>query len=254
MRAPEQVAGTRATGSAAQADRRCRAMRAGLTLVELLLAVGLLAVVTTVAFLCYNTTVRAWRAGQELSNSIHQSDYVMDQLAMGLRSVAWRSAPGYGFNLKDEGGEGPTAEDTISWVKLGTALVGADAPYAGMPHAVEVSIRDVEDARGAVRHGLAVRAWRLDLQQKYFDTEKIPPILLSTRVMGFNCRVLDPVQPKPTETGKPELKWADVWESTNKLPFAVELTLYVQPPEEGKEPLAIKRIVQLPMAAQSQGK
>ena len=228
--------------------------RIGLTLIELLLAVGLLVIVTTVAFLSYDAALRAWRAGQELSNSLHQSDYVMDQLAMGLRSICWRAAPGYGLQMKEEGGEGETACDTISWVKQGPALVGVDAPYADMPHAVEVSIRDVEDARGAVRHGLAVRAWRLDLQQKEFDTEKIPAILLSTRVIGLNCRVLDPVQPLATETGKPDLKWADEWIETNKLPYAVELTLYVKPPEEGKPAVAIKRIVQLPMAAQSQGK
>lgn len=230
-------------------------LRAGFTLVEVLLAVGLMAVVSTVAFLSYDGAVRAWRAGQEMSASLHQSDFVMDQLAMGLRSASWRGAPatGYGFNLKDDG-EGPEARDSISWVKLGTALVGVDASYAGMPHAVEVSIRDVEDARGTVRHGLAVRAWRLDLQQKDFDADKVPCILLSTRVIGFNCRVLDPVQPLATETGRPDLKWADEWLDTNKLPYAVELTLYVTPPEKDKEPVAIKRIVRLPMAAQSWGK
>ena len=237
-----------------RSDNGSRRASAAFTLVEVLLAVGLTAVVTTVAFLCYNSAVRAWRTGQELSNSLHQGDYVMDQLVVALRSSFWRNARGYGFQLVDDG-DGASARDSIAWVKLGTALVGTDAPYAGMPHAVEVSIRDVPDTRGKVRTGLAVRSWRLDLQQEDFDAEQVPAVLLSTRVVGFNCRVLDAAQPLPSATEKkPELKWTDEWLTTNRLPRAVEVTLYVQPVEEGQEPLAMKRIVKIPMSDASWGK
>jgi hypothetical protein len=233
-----------------------------MTLIELILAVGLMAVVATVAFLGYDAAVRAWRAGTELSNSLHQGDYIMEQLVMGLRSAYWKAPlPGhasqYGFMMTDDG-DGSTARDSIQWTKMGTALVGADAPYAGMPHAVEVSVRDVTDARGKTRTGLAVRSWRLDLQQTDFDPDKVPAVLLSTRVVGFNCRTLDIDQSTATTTGigggKPDLKWSDGWETTNKLPRAVEITLFLQPSEEGKEPLEMKRIVRLPMADRSWGK
>lgn len=227
--------------------------RDGITLIELILAVGLMAIVATVAFLSYDAAVRAWRSGTELSNSLHQGDYIMEQLVMGLRSAYWRAAPGYGFMLHDDG-EGSSARDAIRWVKLGTALVGADAPYVGMPHAVEVSVGDVTDARGKTRTGLTVRSWRLDLQQSDFDVDKVPAVLLSTRVVGINCRTLDVSQPARTENAKPELKWDDDWSTSNKLPAAVEITLYIQPPEEGKEPLEMKRIVRLPMSDRSWGK
>ena len=225
-----------------------------MTLVELLLAVGLMAMVATVAFLSYGAAVRAWRTGTELSNSLHQGDYIMEQVVMGLRSTYWRAAPGYGFMLTDDG-EGATARDSIRWVKLGTALIGADAPYAGMPHAVEISVRDVEDGHGGkTRTGLAVRSWRLDLQQSDFDVDKVPPVLLSTRVVGFNCRTLDINQPPTTVAGeKPDLQWSDGWATSNRVPKAVEITLYIQPPEEGKEPLEMKRIVRIPMADRSWG-
>ncbi len=226
----------------------------GMTLVELILAVGLMAIIATVAFLGYNAAVRAWRSGTELSNSLHQGDYIMEQLVMGLRSAYWRKAGGYGFMLTDDG-DGPSARDSIQWTKLGTALVGADAPYAGMPHAVEVSIRDVEDARGKMHTGLAVRSWRLDLQQSDFDVEQVPAVLLSTRVVGFNCRTLDINQPSAMVAGeKPELQWSDGWSFSNRLPYVVEITLFLQPLEEGKDPLEMKRIVRLPMADQSWGK
>ena len=222
-----------------------------MTLIELILAVGLMAIVATVAFLSYDAAVRAWRSGTELSNSLHQGDYIMEQLVMGLRSAYCRSAASACFVLTDDG-DGSTARDSIRWVKLGTALVGADAPYAGMPHAVEVSVRDVEDARGKVRTGLAVRSWRLE--QSDFDIDKVPAVLLSTRVIGFNCRVLDKDQPAKVENEKPELKWSDNWDTTNRLPYAVEVTLFIQPPEEGKEPLEMKRIVRIPMADRSWGR
>jgi len=239
--------------------RTAAAHSSGMTLVELILAVGLMAVVSTVAFLGYNAAVRAWRAGTELSNSLHQGDYIMEQLVMGLRSAYWKAPPPgrasqYGFMMTDDG-DGPTARDSIQWTKLGTALVGADAPYAGMPHAVEVSVRDVTDARGKTRTGLAVRSWRLDLQQADFDPDKVSPVLLSTRVIGLNCRTLDMNQPTATIAGqKPDLQWSDGWETTNKLPRVVEITLFLQPSEEGKDPLEMKRIVRLPMSDRSWGK
>jgi type II secretory pathway pseudopilin PulG len=222
--------------------------RTGLTLVELLLAVGLLGVIASISFFCYNAAVRAWRAGTELSNSLHQGDFVIEQVILGLRS-SYPSGKGV-FVLKDDG-EGETARDSIQWVKLGSALIGSDSPYAGMPHAVEVSVRDVPDARGKSHNGLAVRSWRLDLQKEDFDPETVPPVLLSSRVVGFNCRALDPVQnPTSTIDSKPDLKWLDEWVGnlTNSLPKAVEITLYVQPPEKGKGVLEMKRIVRLPMA------
>jgi len=253
--------GAKRSSASLTARNDCRAAqrRDGMTLVELLLAVGLMAVVATVAFLGYNAAVRAWQAGTELSNSIHQGDYVMEQIAMGLRSAYWRKpTPGhsssYGFSMADDG-DAATAHGVIRWSKLGAALIGEDAPYAGMPHAVEVAVRDVTDARGKTRTGLTVRSWRLDLQQSDFDPDKVQPVLLSTRVVGLNCRTLDPIQPPPPASGgKPDLHWLDKWENTNQLPRAVEITLFLQPTEDGQDPLEMKRIVRIPLADQSQGK
>lgn len=223
--------------------------RTGLTLIELLLAVGLLAAIASISFFCYSAAVRAWRAGTELSNSLHQGDFVIEQVILGLRSSYPNSGKGV-FVLKDDG-EGETARDSMQWVKLGSALIGSDSPYAGMPHVVEVSVRDVPDARGKEHTGLAVRSWRLHLQKEDFDPDTVPPVLLSSRVVGFNCRALDKDQ-NPTSTigSKPDLKWLDEWVGplTNSLPKAVEITLYVQPPEKGKAVLEMKRIVRLPMA------
>jgi len=239
---PDSLTGSSSYGPTGSPSNRAAS---GLTLIELILAVGLMALISTVAFLGYNAAVRAWRAGTELANSLHQGDYIMEQLVMGLRS----SCKPFCFIMTD-GGDGAAARDSIQWTKIGTSLVGADAPYADMAHSVEVSVRDVTDARGKTRTGLAVRSWMLGaLQQTDFDADKVPPVLLSTRVMGFNCRMLDPNQPTAGVVGaKPDLQWMDGWLNTNRLPRAVEITLYLQPSEEGKDPLEMKRIVRIPMA------
>jgi hypothetical protein len=54
--------------------------------------------------------------------------------------------------------------------------------------------------------------------------------------------------PAPVTGGKPDIKWDDEWANSNSLPKAVEVTLFVRPAEEGKDPLEIKRIVKIPMA------
>ena len=222
----------------------------GLTLIELLLAVGLMAVVTTVAYLCYDTAVRAWRAGTELSNNLHQGDYIMEQVVMGFRSAYFvPGAKASGLRLDNDGGDGPSANDHISWVKMGSALIGAESGYASMPHVVELGMYEVQDAQGQTKKGFGVRSWRADLQLLDFDSSKVSPVLLSTRVVGFNCRVFAPDQPpEPVTGGKPDIKWDDEWANSNSLPKAVEITLFVRPAEEGKDPLEIKRIVKIPMA------
>ena len=223
-----------------------RPSRHGMTLIELIMAVGLMAIVATVAFLAYDAAVRAWRMGTELSSNLHQGDYIMEQLVMGLRSACGGSTNNF---MQTDEGDGASARDSIQWVKIGSALIGADTPYADMPHVVEVSVRDVTDARGKTRTGLTVRSWRLGLQQSDFDADKVPPVLLSTRVVGFNCRMLSPTQPAPSVTGeKPELQWTDEWLDHRKIPKAVEITLFLEPVEEGKDPIEMKRMVQIPMA------
>ena len=56
--------------------------------------------------------------------------------------------------------------------------------------------------------------------------------------------------------------WGKAWcdnlerysDFSNRLPRAVEITLFLQPVEEGEEPLEMKRVVQIPMSDASWGK
>jgi hypothetical protein len=212
--------------------------------------VSILGVISIVAYFSFDAAVQSWRAGTELTDSLNHADFAMEQLAMGLRSAFYPesgggTAPAYGFQMVDAGSE-ESPRDVLRWVKIGSALVGADAAYAATPHAVEVSVRDADEEDDSDDAGLAVRSWRLDLQPEDFKAEEVQPVFLSTRVLGLNCRMLDP----DMETDAEELEWIDVWEGdrTNRLPRAVELTLLLPPPRPGGDPVAVRRIVEIPLA------
>ncbi len=233
--------------------------RNGLTLIELLLAISLMAAISAVTYFTFEAGTRAWRSGLEVSDSLHHADFVMEQLVMGLRSACYpdanRPSGSHGLVLINRGDD-EQAQDTLSWVKLGTALVGSDAPFAGTPHRVEVTVTppghsaEPELAAG----GLTVSAWRIIALPDDFDPAMaVKPMILTPRIVGFNCRVLDPE--KNLERGQApkledELEWLDEWENdyTNRLPYAVELSLYLEPAREREPPIEIKRIVEIPLA------
>jgi hypothetical protein len=203
-------------------------------------AVALLAVITALAYMTFSTVASAWRRGVVLSEDLHRGDFVMEQLVMALRSAYYPDAKdkggAYGMVTEDEG-SGETARDTISWVKLGGALVGKDSAIAGSPHRIKVSIEDMPNGKP----GVTVRAWRLHGQSDTFDPETLPPTYLSSRILGLNCRTA-------YEKKGDEIDWLDNWEKTNQLPTAVELTLYLEPLGKNESPVEVKRVFGIPVA------
>lgn len=231
-------------------DAKQRAIRRrGFTLLELVMAIMILSIMMLLSFFCFDAVVQSWQAGIEMSDTLGQADHVMEQLVSGLRSAYYpdtgAQAEEYGFQFND-GGEGPEAKDAISWVKIGRALVGEDCGFAESPHRVDVW---VEDGGQEELSGLAVRAWRVDLQLDEFEpSEDAPSIGLSPRVVGLNCRMLDKDQPMKDD----EPNWQDEWSYSNSIPKAVEITLYMQPVKEDDDPVEVKRIVEIPLFDLSQ--
>ncbi len=224
-------------------------LRSGFTMVELILAVTLLAVITSVAYFTFDAGVRAWRSGSGMADSLSHADYVLEQVVMGLRSAYYPDSKGpnadYGFVLTDDEADGASAHDVISWVKLGSALIGSSNSFAGIPHRVEISVRDHDTDPELDGSGFAVRTWRIDAQPEDFDPEEdVEPFFLTSRVIGMNCRTLSLEQ----EDDEEELTWDDEWEDTNRVPFAVEVTLYLEPPREDDDPIEVQRIVEIPLA------
>lgn len=212
----------------------------GFTLLEVLMAVTIFGLISVVIVGALTAVSLSWRKGTQLSDQLSHADFVVEQVVMGLRSAYYPNggvAPAYGFNMEDEGmGEG--ASDSMSWVKIGGSLVGADCPFAGTPHRVQFYCDTSRKAGGAM-----VRAWRLQDQIENFDPEQdVIPTPLSNRIKGFNVRCFE----KYMDSG--EIEWLDEWKETNRLPRKVEITLYLEPSTEGGEPVEIKRIVDIPVA------
>lgn len=212
----------------------------GFTLLEVLMAVAIFGLVTAVVAGALSSVSLAWRKGTRLSDQLSHADFVMEQLVMGLRSAYYPNAgvtPAYGFTMDDQG-SGDGSSDSMSWVKIGGSLVGADCPFAGSPHRIQFLCEPGKKEGGAM-----IRAWRLQDQTEEFDPElDVKPVPLSNRIRGFNVRCFE----KYLETG--EIEWLDEWKETNRLPRKVEITLYLEPPTEGEDPMEIMRIVDLPVA------
>lgn len=243
--------------------------RGGFTMIELLLAVLLTATIVSASVFAFMTASRIWRSGVETADSIHHGDYVMEQLASALRSAyypdAARPSTAHGFILEDDG-EDDNAHDSISWVKMGPALVGGRSGIAGTPHRIVVTTLaegESSDERLA-GGGLAVKAWRLSSQVEDFDPEDeeyVKTRLIEPDVLAMDFKVLDPEgnlaegkDPIPDEDEEDGgLNWFDSEEDwkddyTNRLPYAVIATLYLKPTEKGADPIALRRLIVLPTA------
>lgn len=221
--------------------------RSGFTLVEILIALSLLGLLTVMLFTSFHSVTRAWETGRSVIDASGHSDYLMEQLSAALRS-AYTPGTGekYGLIFLDDGDD-ERARDVIEWSKVGPALVGEDAEFAEVPHRIRVSITEPE---GDFPGGFTVRAWRQDLQLDAFDPEEdTTELCLSPKVIGFNCRMLDPEQ---SRTADDEINWIDEWTKTNMLPTALELTLWMEPPEADEAPIESRRIIEIPMGALSQ--
>jgi prepilin-type N-terminal cleavage/methylation domain-containing protein len=215
----------------------------GFTLIELLLALSIMVTASALVVLTFANVSNAWQRGTALAKDLGHGEFIMEQLTMALRSAYYpdvitsnASAGAYGFWLTD-GGDGETARDTLSWVKLGNALVGSDPALANAPHRIQVFLVDTDEDEPA----FAIKAWRPFAQPEDFDPEEIPPLALSTEVRGLDCRVA-------TNVANEKLEWETEWEATNRLPQAVEITLYLSPVEKDGPPVQLKRCVRIPLA------
>ncbi|MBQ3811853.1 MAG: prepilin-type N-terminal cleavage/methylation domain-containing protein, partial [Kiritimatiellae bacterium] len=223
--------------------------RAAFTLLEILVAVAILGIVSTTVAFVMGVGVEAWRAGTEMAEESHDGEGVMEQVVMALRSAYYpaNGEPDWDFGFQHEdGGDGESARDSISWVKIGNSLVGEDTPWAGAAHRVRLY---VEDSNAGDGPGLYVAAWQTVGQAEDFDPdEDVEPLLLSDRVVGLDCRMQDPQ--KAIEPDEP-FEWIDEWTASNRIPDHVLVTLALRPQKKGADPDVLVRCVQLPMSAVS---
>jgi len=258
---------------------RCGASRNnGFTMVELLLATMLVAVVGTLAFMTFESVTHGWQSATDYLDKMQRTDYALDQVISGLRSMYYshdgKQDDRYGFVLVDNGdGDRPRNSDTIEWSKTGPAIVGAKSSIADTVHRVQVMVLEEGDsdyAEPIQKTGLYARLCgdaalipkdeNDDTDLTFGNQDLYQPILIADGVVGFNCRVLkkaedgeDSVSSKEGRNAKD--KFEDEFAESNSVPYKVELTFQIEPPGEElrsqtkRAPLV--RIVRLPIHEQS---
>ena len=246
---------------------------AAFTLIELILAISLLAAITATAYLSLSSATRTWRTGVETADAINHGDYIMEQILMGLRSAYYpdvgtvdAAAGQYGMQLVNDGDE-DVAHDSLTWVKLGSALVGADSEVANTPHKVVLSVvgKGESGDEALAAGGLVLKSWRMSALPEDFDPDDenfVKPMLLMPGVVALDFRVFNPkdnlaegklpgVEEESAFELDDEKKWIDDdWEGdyTNRLPYAVEATLYLEPADDRSEPIKVQRVTTIPTA------
>ncbi len=207
--------------------------RRGFTLLEILVAVVLLATAFSIIWSTFATTIDGWRRSSEFVDRISHGDYVIDQLVSSLRSTAYfKNRPDkFGFWLDSKGG-GDAPRDTISWVTSGTAFMLPDDPLGKGLHRIMLTVEDAPSGDS----GLAVRAFQY--MEEEIDKDDVDPWFVSPRVIGLDCEVYN----------FEEEDWKDEWEDTNSVPSLIQITVYLEPVEKYKPAVKMQRIIQIPVA------
>lgn len=232
--------------------------RAGFTLLEMLLAITILAIMTVVTSVVFSSVTNSWKKATTVAEQMQTVDYALNQIVSGLRS-AYYPADGnqkdeWGLALYDNGeGEDASSSDMVEWTKLGNSIVGDKSVLAETSHRVRLWVEDKPRVRTGTNieepAGLWVRVWNPDLfseegNDNFDDEEYGEEFLLVEDIIGFDCVVQKDAK-EVEEDGRP--KWEETWDTSNCVPYRVKITFRVKPPEKGDEPLPILRVVEIPV-------
>ncbi|MBR1921452.1 MAG: prepilin-type N-terminal cleavage/methylation domain-containing protein, partial [Kiritimatiellae bacterium] len=240
-------------------------MRRAFTLVELLLAVVLLAVLTALTMATFNAVTRGWQISTDYLDKMQRTDFALNQVVSGLRSLYYphggEQSYSYGFCLYDNGdGEDPRQSDVIEWSKRGSALVGSKSAAADTVHRVRLMVLEegnhdfaepIEVTGLYARHcpdvTLRPKDNPDDIDFTFENEEMYQPVLVADGIVGFNCRVLP--SDEKVEAEHDASLFEDTWDLSNAVPYKVELTFYLSDPEGRayrSDAAPIMRIVRIP--------
>lgn len=218
-------------------DVRGRMVDEGFTLLELLVALSLVALLTGIVFEGVRVTMRSWEEGEARAETLHRSRAVLSLMVEELKSATI---------LKPRGGEKktPTFLGELDRVEFpaGAASFPRD-PWQAIPRLVSYAVAEgPSGVRGLIRR----ETQPLKEQASVAKDEEEEVVLLDPRVIRLRLRYLAPSKDK-----KKPGEWLDSWDSTKKLtegrtgllqprtpslpplPEAVEIVLTVE--EKGQE-------------------
>ncbi len=245
-------------------------MRRAFTLIEILLAAVLLAILTSLTMMTFNSVTHGWQVSTDYLDKMQRTDFALNQVVSGLRSLYYphggEQSYDYGFYLTDNGnGEDPDRSDVIEWSKRGSAIVGTKSAAADTVHRVQLMVLEegnhdyidpIEVTGLYARHcpdvTLRPKDNRDDIDFTFANDEMYQPVLVADGIVGFNCRVL-PTDEK-VEAEHDESLFEDTWETSNAVPYKIELTFYLADPDGRayrSNTAPIMRIVRMPLYEQA---
>jgi prepilin-type N-terminal cleavage/methylation domain-containing protein len=205
--------------------------RRGFTLLEVMIAIVILAIALTLAWQTFSATTRAWTSARALLDRTHHGDFVMAQLSSALRSMVFfdsATPDKYGFRMDRNSGD--YGEHSISWVTDSGAFIPRNTGFEHGLHRIEVGAGRDDDGR----EGLMVTVWPHLADEE--DVEK-QSWVISENVKGLSCMVYN----------IEEEQWDDEWEDTNAIPGLIGITLYTEPFEEDEDPVEYHQLIEIPL-------
>ena len=246
-------------------------MRRAFTLVEIVCAVFILGLMSTMAFMTAGAVTRGWEISTDYADKMQRTDYALGLVVSSLRSMYYPCAGSqsydHGFLLVDNGdGDSPRNSDVVEWSRL-ASLGGAEKTLTSV-HRVQLMVLEEGDTSWGPRPieatGLYMRR-RADSalapkseagRDEYGFSEKdlYEPVLVADGIVGFNCRVM---KEAPSDAGLDaayqKTDFEDTWAASNAVPYKVELTFRMAD-EDGRSSrqcAPVMRVVRIPIHEQS---
>lgn len=202
----------------------------GFTLVEILIAIGILGLVLVSIFSTWTSILRATRVGQEAAATVQRARMTAHVLEDSLSSAQFFTANQQYYSFLAENGDEPS----LSFV----ARLSSSFPRSGKFGDLDVrrvtfSVERASDSSKQLVLRQAPLMMDLDVD------EKEHPVVLAKNVKEFNVQFWD------ARDG-----WIDEWTATNQLPPLVKVDLQLlDKPDSMAPPEEITRIVSIPTFA-----
>jgi prepilin-type N-terminal cleavage/methylation domain-containing protein len=214
------------TGSTLKREQRTR----GFTLVEVLLAVTILALVITAVYSTWSAALTGWKRGSAVADAFQRQRIVMETLNELANSAVFFAGNVNLYQITGQHDE--SAGDTVSFVTASDVLlppseqsmlgmrrvtVGMDRDQHGVPYLAIINTHVLTDEQGAAQ------------AQRH---------VLSAEVNGFSVRYRD------ARDGT----WREEWTEVNTVPGALEFTVSFFDPTGNAPTIVVTRAVELPAA------